>query len=313
MKKVICIVMAIFMVLLLVACGGETAVARPSATAGSDSPATTPGKTEPTTPSNTVKPDTTPVATVEPTTAPTVAPTVAPTSTPEPKDPLEILTTTKEDALEWGFFCLKQGKNLYSLGRYTRKVSGVSYDEAGLSLNKEVWLYTTFMYDDNAGFVSYGDIEIPVLEKGSKVIYYSNSNVPTLRLKEVKFSGYSVCVIENDSNKEITDVYGNKSYSTASRDIKNVEVTDSKGKTVDNYHDLERGQYYTVSWFEGTTYREIKVPADGRYYTIADGDIWNWDYEIEGKLTKEGYAEYDLSDVPSGIYLILGNGGLIEK
>ena len=92
----------------------------------------------------------------------------------------------------------------------------------------------------------------------------------------------------------------------------NLVISDSDGNPVDDPFNLEYGEIYTVSWFEGTQYHETNLAATSKCYVDTDGKPNFFDaYEIPGELTKEGYAEYDLSEIPAGLYHI-NRGALIR-
>ena len=67
--------------------------------------------------------------------------------------------------------------------------------------------------------------------------------------------------------------------------------------------DLGYGTMYTLSWFEGTEYHEVKAPATCRVYKVDEaGRII-----IPKSMNKDkGWAEYDLSQVPAGKYVVEG-------
>ncbi len=65
----------------------------------------------------------------------------------------------------------------------------------------------------------------------------------------------------------------------------------------------------TVSWFESTNYYEYKVPCNNRLYFIPDTEP----IRLDGELSKNSYAVFDLSQVENGLYCIGGYwGGIIE-
>ena len=110
----------------------------------------------------------------------------------------------------------------------------------------------------------------------------------------------------------------NETVDIATWRVKQFEMVDSQGNAVPqipafqygydwiyrpDFTNLTQGETYTVSWFEGTTYHEYNVVANSPYYTINWTKSYNIStYIIEGELHKEGYASFDLSGIPSGLY-----------
>ena len=94
----------------------------------------------------------------------------------------------------------------------------------------------------------------------------------------------------------------------------NVEIKDSKGNVISDIpsiYNLNEGEDYIVSWYEGTQYREVTLPADSKYYVLARDRLDDPEYIVSGTLTKDGYAEYVISGVESGTYVVTNadNGG----
>lgn len=65
-----------------------------------------------------------------------------------------------------------------------------------------------------------------------------------------------------------------------------------------DFDNLIENETYTASWFEGTDYHECTMVADSPYYEDVQGE----EYKLEGELHKEGYASFDLSNIPKGLY-----------
>ena len=151
------------------------------------------------------------------------------------------------------------------------------------------------------GFFSYGNIPVPVIEEGDKVVSYSSRGVPELMLKKLDFYGYAIRLKTFSKGYIIID----DAIGSVTLPFDGTEVVDSSGETVDDIYDLNEGEQYIVSWYEGTQYKEASLPADSRFYVPERGRMGDPEYEIEGTLTKDGYAEYDLSAVESGTYMII--------
>ena len=86
----------------------------------------------------------------------------------------------------------------------------------------------------------------------------------------------------------------------------NYEVSDKAGNVVKNLRNLNYGETYTVSWFEGTKYKEHQLVANCSFYKQPENTK---EYVLKGKLNKEGYASYDYSEIPPGLYRVMGGNG----
>ena len=238
-----------------------------------------------------------------------------------------ITDTTMDDTM----FYLHRGDYDYSLGKKVYMVDGVDcYDGVGVDMfNQGSTTHVKTIYGErlwtldgeNTGMFSVGDVPIPVLEDDDYIFSCSADSVPTMGLHEVDFYGYALPVweAEYDDNVFLYDVDTEEYHSGT--DITNFEVADIDGDPVDDYYDLGQNKNYTVSWYIGTQYEEYTLAANSSFYIDHSNEPVGIriapDYVIEGELTKEGYATYDLSDVPSGIYWITNEtansmGGLIE-
>lgn len=220
---------------------------------------------------------------------------------------------------------LLRDENNYSLSGNVECVDGIDYSSVGyydygdntLHLYSPVMIDTT---DGKKGFFTVGDVPVPILEKDDFVVWYSDATVPTLGLAQVDFYGYGVGVESSEYDGKFTlNIYNPETNEkTHEEDVTNIEVKDSSGNTIDNYYNLQQGEPYTVSWYKGTQKKEQQVKATCKVYT--DHTVRKHiaaDYKIEGALTDNGYATYDLSGTPAGLYALLnvsspGRGGIIE-
>lgn len=155
---------------------------------------------------------------------------------------------------------------------------------------------------------------IPSFEPNDKIVYYSDSTVPKFTLSKADFTGYTICANKNETGGSgfyYFVVFQNGTYSEEVRTWDyDVHVVDKNEQEVESRFGLTQGEEYTVYWYEGTKYHEYKMKADYPFYQIHDKKSDDY-YEIEGTLTKNGYAEYDISNIPAGIYKVSG-GGLLQ-
>lgn len=214
------------------------------------------------------------------------------------EDPLQILSTTWEMAEEYNGVFLQKGEKVYCLGTGFKKTPGVKYWPGNVNYN-DVHFYAPC--DNSYSWLSFGDIPLPLLEEGDRVIAYSNTTVPTLSLYPVEFMGFSPNIYTVSDVTTYYDMMSGEYTSMAKSDFEKASIIDSDRNEVENYRDLVQNQVYTMIWFEGTKNKEKEVIADSRYISIA-GE--NPIYEIAGEVTMEGFAIYDFSGIPAGIYQI---------
>ena len=205
-------------------------------------------------------------------------------------------------------FCLKRADRLYSLGRNASRMNIYHY------YSDPEWKldYPNHLISNS----TLNDIEIPLYRTGEdQVIAYPVKGDPdTLVLYKVSFTGYSISMFlttAKGGNHPYWKILGSggtdDSYELDSNYFK-VTVNDSKGGEVTDIHNLEKDSVYTVSWYEDVRYFETRLKACCTHYDV-DGSYEA--VEIEGPMTGEGYAVYDLSGLEEGIYMT-NDYGLIE-
>ena len=204
-----------------------------------------------------------------------------------------------------GAFYLKRNNTLFSLNHandyVAESTAGTARNPFYLSEDSKVIVCNTLNY-------------IPSFEPNDKIVSYSDNIVLKLTLSKADFAGYTLCTLKKDAGGGgyyHFIIYQNGTYSEDIM-IKNGDVhgVDKNEKEVESRFGLTQGEEYTVYWYEGTKYHEYKMKADYPYYQVHDKKSDDY-YEIEGTLTKNGYAEYDISNIPAGIYQVFG-GGLLQ-
>ncbi len=234
------------------------------------------------------------------------------------EDPLYLLSTTWEIANENGGVFLLRGGNLYTLGSYYVKNPNVDYPPGA---TRTYGLATFYERSEKKeyGDHSIGDVPIPLLNGDDKIVAISKASVPVLKLFPVELSdGYSFLLIMGGGYVGIHNVWDKNDHVGIPEDaFEKAEITDSNGNTynaMECLNELKKDQVYTLSWFQGTVLNQKEVKADCRafYWNGYNSDC----YEIEGTVTTEGYAEYDVSSIPPGVYMtyidLVYSGGLIE-
>ena len=157
------------------------------------------------------------------------------------------------------------------------------------------------------------DYTFPYYTDGDKLVAFSGKGVPEFYLDRVRELNYTIPVTWNDGGGffDIKDyvakgkpLYGVKSK-YPSDVLLNGEKFQDKLKNI-NFVPLTQGEEVKFTWYEGTQYHEDTIKADYKYYTFYDRRSYdNYDenhMKITGTLGTDGYAEYDLSNVPNGLY-----------
>lgn len=290
MKKFLCVIVTI-MALALTGCNNVSGIS------------TTPA---PTRPVATTPVQTTPAPTTPPTTPAPTEPTTA-----EPVDELWLLETTFEIAERDGGIYLLRGEKIYTLNQYSSKVPGKDYlpMQIGGSLRDLKFRDTGRTIGGGIPLCGY-NVPIPVISEEDKIIVFSD-NFYDLKLATANLMGYSFYMFKRTE--------GSKTYWGYDADGNIVKfdnkieftVTDSKENVVTDFSSLNKDEICTLSYYEGTRYTEIKLKAD---CLLFDYDIINLSgYTVSGNLTKNGYAEYYVSNIPVGLYVIgLADGGVLD-
>ncbi|MBQ1298726.1 hypothetical protein IIY24_02735 [Candidatus Saccharibacteria bacterium] len=248
--------------------------------------------------------------------------------TPEqspPEDELAMFFTTEEGVRSTGgCICLVRDGTMYSItGVPINGSTNPATYSAGTSdtlIDNGVYqcFYATLDKDRGKGFwcISIGDVVVPVISRDDMIIGYASDHVPTLELYDVEFHSYGLCVHQSQVPSEL----GGGSTTTGWRiytgvtpgdyveftrdEIGRVCVCDLDGNQAsDGFGGLEYNETYLLTWYEGTQYYEIEVVANSAWYNC---ERMGSKYDLEGELTREGYAVYDFSDVSPGVYWIRG-------
>lgn len=161
------------------------------------------------------------------------------------------------------------------------------------------------------GFFSLGEVPVPVYEEGDKILVSSSKAIPNMQLRKVSFYGYAVRMALSGDHYSVYDDATNGDHSGLT--TSNTEVKDSSGNVVEDIYNLEEGETYTVTWSEGTKMHEITLPADSKCYVPERSRLDDPEYDIEGNLSDDGFAEYDLSGVAPGTYKIVNTNDMVSQ
>ena len=249
-------------------------------------------------------------------------------------DEFSIMEVKSKDAASaLGGFYLKRGDRLIALGSSLKEPVKTDPHKGYLNTylykgSPDTVLYTAVepYYPDRYSriddiYMSYGDIPVPTIEADDLIVAFSDVKVPKLEMQRVKFRGISIGMDgdHNVNGHEMNDGWiwsssNPKEKTLMSYDAQEqLQIKDSSGQLATDYYDLVLGEKYTASWGQGTKIVEVESVADCRYYVPENPSqtIYDTDITIEGTVTSDGYAVYDVSGLAPGIYHLF-NGGLFE-
>lgn len=241
----------------------------------------------------------------------------------ESNDALDVYELPNDFQLKSGsrnleYYCLVRDSKKYSLGGFITAKNSRKYqigyltfgklNSNGISDNDAIEVFHDLRdkpETPNGYFLACGDVSLLELTAADEIRGY---DLTDLYLYKAELYGYSLSILEvgNGRISLISSVDGSGKTSI-DLDDKNAhfQVVDQAGNVQTDYHNLAYNEGYTVSWYEGTTYREWHMEANNPCYYICEGKKTipiNADYHLEGNLTQDGYAKFDLSGVEAGIY-----------
>lgn len=215
------------------------------------------------------------------------------TTVPE-GDPLGYIREDEAFISEYrGFYLVRDGA-FYSLNDIT---SFKDKDEYNQGEKKGYAKYET-IYENSGDYVyTLGDFELPVISDTDEIRSYGLSNVFLMKVEDVSYAyvrqmdaeGYTIAGFIDTTEGRVRVPSYCKEYKTVVGD-----------EEIETNYNLPKGTEVTISWYEGTDYKEYTAVADTRFYRYKYADR----IEFEGELCKEGYATYDFSDVEPGLYWI---------
>lgn len=187
------------------------------------------------------------------------------------------------------------------------------------------WNRNFLLYGNNLGggqyVESFGDVTVPTLRKSDLVIGFAKPGEKTkdISLKRLEFYGYSVpctlmpnllMIVDPETHEYVDTVAENGSR------FDYVELVDSTKKEVEDYYNLNKDEYYYVRYgFKGSIPAEVELKANCNVYKEVSETIIikgkkvekenAIDFTLPGYTDLElGYAEYDLSGLEPGLYVI---------
>ena len=217
---------------------------------------------------------------------------------------------------QYGLFMEKDGK-LYSMDS-TVPVSVIDEYGVGVRAGKEVKEANLYLMDSGKvgilptntpkAYVSAGDVPLLKVSKSDKVIAYG---IQRIELTETSFAGYTIDAHERAfGSLEFMPTIDHTLIPTdgeiANQSKHDFGIFDANENQVEDFRNLTYGEEYTFTWYSGTECHQIVKVADCHCYPI-DESVSAKTYTIKGSLTKNGYAEFDLSEVDPGIYTCGGS------
>ena len=204
-----------------------------------------------------------------------------------------------------GFYIMQEGK-LIDIGKQQRDKSLIHCPTAG-----DWYHYSAY------SLIARNEIDIPQLSDNDKIIAYSQQGIPTMQFYGIIYNAYTIGIAQTTvlSSKAFMDIEGDwaeyarvSSTGVPAESLYPFELSLNSNSFKDQmrygFVPLPKGEAVTLSWYKGTEYQERVKTADYQYYGYDGKNL----QKIQGVLTKDGYAEYDLSAVPNGLYWIQGHG-----
>ncbi len=266
--------------------------------------------------------DTQPVIIEDPSETPSEEPSeVVIEDPPEEEDPLEMLLTEEANAEEIGGLFLGRNEKLYTLAGAFRKTPDIEYPlgaECDNPIYHEKW--QMFCISCGSGkYITVGGVPAVDLQPEDSIRAYSKDFVPVLEYEKIERLTYSLPIDDSYGTWNIRKYDTGEVITIREDAISDFKIVDVAGNEYPDMHDLEKDVKYTVSWFEGTTYYEEELVANCRYAVVEKKRHYD---TIEGSLNKDGYAEFNLSALEKGFYIvhvmndektiILPSGSIIE-
>ncbi|MBR3332534.1 hypothetical protein IKG28_02840 [Candidatus Saccharibacteria bacterium] len=233
------------------------------------------------------------------------------------KDPLATLEVSEEWARNQKGHYLMRGDRFYTLTGIMDYAKSKEYNVGwrnGYVNGAVVYMSYKIVGSPNAsdfrpryvGRLTIGDIPVISLESGDKIVSFGNTSI---ELFKVESFTYSINVWDSDGVMYLmtdADYDVSKIPMITSVDMDKFTVSDESGNVVEDVRNLEYGRKYIASGFNGTDYIEKEMIADSGCFVVDREDP----IKLDGELDKNGYALYNLSDVPAGLYAVgNGNGG----
>lgn len=215
-----------------------------------------------------------------------------------------------------GYYVIRDDK-LYSVASLVPKSR---IDEVGVGCtNHRSTSFPSFLYIDDKyelndttftkhtdAIISAGDFPILSVKKSEKIVGYNITNLP---LVKTDFIGYSIEAVSYGGDRiwpVLTQELPVEQFGIPDNS-KHLSISDLNGKPINDFRNLEYNEECFFEWYEGTEYHGEKMFANCRCYRktvgIAQPKEGETGYNIEGELTKLGYAAFDLSSLEPGFYI----------
>ncbi len=204
------------------------------------------------------------------------------------------LDTFEEAKAAGGFFCIQNDRYLQLNSQNSSRAiqRGPSYGMIVQSYPLLFQLSETTTY--------------PVISRTDKIIYISPTDVASLYLQPISESGYTPGLFLGQGICDLDDLLKKHgrldTHSSMAKDYPGAVINNGQYTTKDFRNGvlpLPKGEELTLNWYEGTEYKETKKKANYRYHIIDQDKI-----VLSGTLTQNGYAEYDISNVQDGLYVL---------
>ena len=233
-------------------------------------------------------------------------------------DPEEILKVSEAEARRRGGYYVRRNGELYIVDTFCRDdgiAGGFGNRGTAVPLDSNYYIGTYYRERGTYHYLSIGDVPIATLMPGDELLSFSSPFISNFYKAELKSYTIPILIVEYGASERyhVFVDFDEEPIALVEKYWETFEIRDSSGNIIEDYRNLPYGEKYTVSWFEGTNYREFTLVSDCNYYNapgydkrITDDDAES--YELEAELHKESYASFDFSHIPAGLYEFSASG-----
>ena len=227
-------------------------------------------------------------------------------------DPYDVYYVPTETAVELGgIFVERDGRKYSVVSEVPPRVIG----EYGAGYTNENDGSIAFLYAEDGSQVldiptevpisilSVGDFPILTVSKSEPLVGYDQTEI---YLQKTDFVGYTIAAVQYTGGLSVIPITDGVKPSSGSKFVyqprTQIQVVDAADNPVADFRKLTYDETYKLEWFIGTEYNVAEMKANSRAYRTFNPGTEG--FQIDGMLSKEGYATFDISGVESGIYVI---------
>lgn len=229
------------------------------------------------------------------------------------EDPYGMYLVTEDLASKLGGLYANLDGNVYSLANLVPSTVindyGVGYIVGPDNANVENDYALLYLRDDKKGLrddipsatryaiVSSGDFPALRVHRGDQLMVFGKPMIEKMFFEKADFVGYTIPACDSPGTTLAYYPVVNNYYAN-NVDKDHIGVFDLNDVQVEDVRNLEQGKEYLYECYIGTEYRELKVRADSRCYSLDSGEY----VELPMQITKLGYFTIDTSSLELGFY-----------